>query len=65
MHSYVKSLKNTAKKIDIQPSAVISPNKPDPRVLSPRHTNQTDQRVALQEAQVGMEEEEGEEEETV
>lgn len=32
MHSYVNHSK-TAKKIDIQPSAVISPNKPNSRVL--------------------------------
>lgn len=57
MHSYVNHSK-TAKKIYIQPSAVISPNKPNSRVLLNQATNQTNQTnhwVALGGDRFGME----------
>lgn len=62
MHRYVnhskkeeKKKKETAKKIYIQPSAVISPNKPNSRVLfnqATNYTNQTNHWVALGERQI-------------
>lgn len=58
MHCYANHSK-TAKKIYIQPSAVISPNKPNSRVLflnqATNYTNRTNHWVALGEDRSGME----------
>lgn len=59
-HSKKKKKKKKAKKIYIQPSAVISPNKPNSRVLfnqATGETNRTNHWVALGEDRTGMEEE--------